>query len=377
MLYPFDKTTGKGGSWYNISNQQETLILPPIWTFSRIAMPVAPRSTLSGSGTHRQRVLANKRPRTQGYFLKGYPFTSVYRQKRVKPTIRRVPEYDPNQNCGITRPSSRLKLVATENRISRVATKIENRPSLFGPSLINPFVLTGYPNRIYNSPISDKNLRKIQTQAYRTSTIFQDYTKYISQYNKNKTNKIDASQDQFQIILKVREFVNQLLEDIDNNNIDLQKIIVEGSNLLTNAFALKLEKRKGFLRCLMYFWKQNKIEKLRPLLGATTTYGFGNRIKNFGKTNHILKAELDEEIEKMELIQKEEGFNDNLYKSLKNLRDFCDLAEHAVLDHFFITLQRALFEPSLHKYIVDVKTHDFLRLSYFSSMKIRLEQAIR
>lgn len=144
-------------------------------------MSVVPRSTPSSFVIVRERVLTNNIPRTQKNVLRGSPFT---RQQRVKPVIRRVPEYDPNQNCVITRPCSRFKLVATVNRIERVGTKIENRPTLFGARVVDPFVLSGYPNRIYNSPISDKNIRKIQTIAYRASTSFQNYTKYISQYNK-------------------------------------------------------------------------------------------------------------------------------------------------------------------------------------------------
>ena len=115
---------------------------------------------------------------------------------------------------------------------------------------------------------------------------------------------------------------------------------------MTNAFALRLEKKtKGFLRRLIFFWKKNKINKLRPLLGASSTYGFGDRIKNFVKDNPILEAELDEEIEKMEFIQKEESFNDSLYQSLKNLRDYCDWAMDSVQDHISISSQRAVFEP--------------------------------
>ena len=356
LYYPFDKATGKGNDWYVVTKQQNDIVLQSVFTSSTPPMSVVPRSVPSSFQTVRERVLTNDRPRPQKNVLKGSFFT---RQKRVKPTIRRVPEYAPNPNCRITRPCSRLTLVATVNRDSRVVTKIENRPSLFGPSVINPFVLTGYPNRIYHSPISDKNLRKIQTQAYQTSSTFQNYTKYISQYNKNKTNKIDASEDQFQKILKVREFVNQLLEDIDNNKIDVQKLLVERYNNFTNAFDLTLRFEKpGFLQDLILFWKLKKI-KLLPILGASSNYAFADRLRKFVDKNNVLKAELDEEIEKMELIENQENFNEDIYKSLVNLRDYFDWVKESVQDHILIKAIRAVFEPMLHKYIVEVKTHDF------------------
>ena len=95
------------------------------------------------------------------------------------------------------------------------------------------------------------------------------------------------------------------------------------------------------------------------MVGASTNYSFSDRVKSFAKNNPVLKAELDEEIEKMELIQKQKSFDDNLYKSLINLRDYCKWADKAVQDHIAITLIRAVFEPILHKYIVEGKTHDF------------------
>ena len=227
LMYLFDKKTGKKGAWYGVTTQQNDIILQSVLTYPRPAISVVPRSTPSSFGIVRQGGLTNNMSRTQNtqkHVLGGSFFT---RPPRVKPLTRRAPKYDPNQV--ITRPCPIIKLVATVDCKKGVATKIENRPTLFEAGVVNPFVLTGYPNRIYNSPISDKNLRKIQTKAYQASESFPTMKKNLDNFNKkNKkegNNRVELSEDQFQTISKLREFIEQLLGDIDNNRIDVKKIV--------------------------------------------------------------------------------------------------------------------------------------------------------